>query len=555
MLTNLAISQFTIADQLQIDLAAGMTAITGETGAGKSITLDALNMVLGARADSQVVRHNTNKSTIVAEFDIHNQPAIKDWLTEHDYATEENECILKRIITKEGRSKASINGLPVNLQNLRELGTKLVDMHSQHAHHKLLNREHHEKLLDAFAGIESDAAQVKRNYKDWQQTHQQLSQLTQQLNDAETRIEYLQFQLQEFIDLAIQPNEYVAIEKRHQQLANSDALQQTCHQALHICRTDEQSIERQLKKCLQQLDPHRVHTEAIQSITELLETANIQIEEACTELRYNLDDLNASPQELDDIEKRIRLFHDLARKHRCKPEKLSNIQKNLESELNNLAASDDQIIMLEQALEQKRLSYHQNAITLSHQRKLASSTLSIRIKEQITALGMENCQFSIALNHNPEDAKSTGYDTIEFLVSTNPGQALQPLHKIASGGELSRISLAIQVIIAETSATPVLVFDEVDVGIGGATAEVVGRLMKALAKKSQIISVTHQPQVASQADQHLVAAKQQTNEQTTTQIMHLDTPSKIKEIARMLGGLEITKRTLDHAKEMLKIAS
>ena len=496
MLTHLSLSDFTIADKLQMDFTAGMTAITGETGAGKSL-------------------------------------------------------VLERAITKDGRSKATVNGTPITLAKMRELGSQLVDMHSQHAHHKLLQRTHHESLLDAFAHLETQVSEVKTAYEIWHDKQDRLDSLSIQLNDAENRKEYLNFQLEEFSHLDIQPNEYPQLEKRHAQSANAGELQFGCHQALLLCRMNDESIERQLQQCQQMLMPLAGHDERINNITQLLEAANINISEACGELRQGLDSFHSSPQELNEIESRLSQFNDLARKHRCNPEDLLNLQEQLCQELDNLQQGDDRLIVLEHEVQQARLVYHKTAVELSNLRELGARKLSKKIKSQLAKLGMNECQLSVALNHNPETPRVTGYDAVEFMVSTNPGQPLQPLKKIASGGELSRISLAIQVVIAETTAMPVLVFDEVDVGIGGATAEVVGKLMKMLAQKSQIISVTHQPQVASQADQHLKAQKNQTKETTTTKLASLNQNDRIHEIARMLGGMEITDTTLNHAKEMI----
>lgn len=553
MLTHLSLSDFTIADKLHMDFTAGMTAITGETGAGKSLVLDALNMVLGARSDQQVIRHGAEKTSITASFDIEKIKAVKSWLDEHDLSTTDDECILQRAITKDGRSKASINGTPITLAKMRELGSQLVDMHSQHAHHKLLQRTHHESLLDAFAHLEPQVSKVKAAYDIWQDKQDRLDNLSMQLNDAENRKEYLNFQLEEFSHLDIQPNEYSHLEKRHAQLANAGELQSGCHQALLLCRMNDESIERQLQQCQQMLTALAGHDERINNITQLLEAANINISEACGELRQGLDSFHASPQELDEIESRLSQFNDLARKHRCNPEGLLNLQEQLHLELDNLQQGDDRLIALEHEVQQARLVYHKAAVELSNLRELAARKLSKKIKSQLAMLGMNECKLSVALNHNPETPRMTGYDAVEFMVSTNPGQPLQPLKKIASGGELSRISLAIQVVIAETTAMPVLVFDEVDVGIGGATAEVIGKLMKTLAQKSQIISVTHQPQVASQADQHLKAQKKQAKQKTTTRLANLNAKDRIHEIARMLGGMEITDTTLNHAKEMINL--
>ncbi|CAA0103005.1 DNA repair protein RecN [BD1-7 clade bacterium] len=551
MLVSLSVSHFTIADQLNIDFRSGMTAITGETGAGKSIALDALGLALGARSDSNVVRHGSDKADIRAVFDLSKLPAVRQWLATQDLDCDD-ECITRRVITKEGRSRAYINGQPVNLQSLKALGAQLVDIHSQHAHHQLLDREYHQHLLDAFANNGSKVDAVNKHYKAWRQTQSRIEQIHSQNHENDTRREYLQFQLQEFKELALQDGEYQQLESRHQLIANAEKLQQTCQQSLMVCRdADDSAVIDQLQRSLHDLEPLADQSPTIKEAHQLISSAMIQVEEACYSLRDQLDNINSDQSELAQLESRLSAIHDLARKHRCEPETLLDTQTRLTNELDQLVNADAHLEQLASEAQTHLTSYHLAAAKLADQRSKSAKKLGKQIKAQLTLLGMGNCVFEVALNSNTEHVSLNGYEQVEFKVATNPGQPAQGLHKIASGGELSRISLAIQVITAQTSTIPTLVFDEVDVGIGGATAEVVGRLLRQLAGDAQIVCVTHQPQVASQAHQHYYVAKQQTAANTTTQMISLDKDDKVKEIARMLGGIEITQRTLEHAEEML----
>ena len=554
MLTALSISQFTIAEKLHIEFDAGMTAITGETGAGKSIALDALSLALGARADSSCVRFGADKADICAVFDIHQLPEVIAWLKENEFGIEE-DCILRRIITKEGRSKAFINGQPVNLQTLKSLGTLLVDIHSQHAHHQLLQREYHQTLLDAYADCQPLITKVSAHYKKWQALARQIQELQNRSNEADSRKEYLEFQLVEFKELHLQKGEYEQLENRHSIMANAESLQEACQKTLHICRdSDEGALIDQLHQCEQLLSHLTEHSSDIQDAYELINSASIQLQEACQSLRHQLEHANSDNDSLHEIESRLASIHDLARKHRIPPQELLTIQESLKNELHSLKNSNEQIKTLSIEAEKEQATYHSLARQLSQLRETASDNLTYQIKQQLKALGMGNCEFVPLLNSDSESPKVSGYESVEFLVSTNPGLPPQGLHKIASGGELSRISLAIQVITAKASTIPTLVFDEVDVGIGGATAEVVGKLLKELGKSAQIICVTHQPQVAAQANQHYFVAKTQTADSTNTSVKVLDQEGKVKEVARMLGGKEITQATLDHAKEMIETA-
>lgn len=552
MLTALSISQFAIADQLELDFHAGMTTITGETGAGKSISLDALSFALGARADSSIVRSGADKADIHAIFDIRRLPHVADWLCTHELGSDDSECILRRVITSEGRSKAYINGAPVNLQQLKTLGDMLVDIHSQHAHHQLMSRDHHQLLLDAYAACQPLLKKTADAFACWQATARRLQQLQNQNNDSTKRKEFLQFQLREFDDLKLQNGEFERLETQHQLLANAEALMQACQQTLDICHEHEShAVLSQLQASRHLLQAFGEHFADVHDASELLENAAIQIEEACRSLRHQLGLIDNDADNLDEIETRLAAILDLARKHRVDPHQLPVLQQTLQQELDGLDNSSEHIAALQAQAQHERETYTALARQLTQLRETASEKLASAVKQQLKALGMSNCQFVPRLNTDFDSPRASGFESVEFLISTNPGSPPQPLAKIASGGELSRISLAIQVVTASASTIPTLIFDEVDVGIGGATAEVVGRLLQKLARDAQIICVTHQPQVAACANQHLFVAKQLKKGAVHTFVKTLDNEERLNEIARMLGGVEITRATLDHAAEML----
>lgn len=552
VLTGLSISQFTIVESLNIEFSAGMTAITGETGAGKSIALDALGLALGQRADSNLVRPGADRADIRAVFAVDALPAVQAWLEAHELLAE-GECILRRVITRDGRSKAFINDQPVNLQTLKTLGDLLVDIHSQHAHHQLLQRDYHQTLLDAYADSSTLLSQVNTHFQQWQTSLKQIRQLEQQAEEAGKRKEFLEFQLKEFQELGLQDDEYENLEQQQLLLANAESLQTACQETLDICRENErQSLIAQLQHCEHLLAPLVSHSADIRDAYELINSASIQLQEACQALRQQLHHSQNNSGNLFDIENRMAAIHDLARKHRTTPQNLLQLRDSLESELLAIDNSKTRLEELHNQADKLRESYESLARQLTQIRETAADKLAHAVKQQLKALGMSSCEFVPLLNTDPTTPRACGFENIEFLVSTNPGQPPQGLHKIASGGELSRISLAIQVITAKASTIPTLVFDEVDVGIGGATAEVVGRLLNTLSESAQILCVTHQPQVAAQAAQHYAVAKTQNKDSTTTTVTPLDKAERIKEIARMLGGMEMTKATIDHAKEMLK---
>lgn len=554
MLNTLFISEYAIAEKLQLDIKPGMTVITGETGAGKSISLDALSLALGARAESSAVREGANRTDITAVFDAHKLADIQTWLRENEL-DDDKECILRRTVSAEGRSKGYINGQPVNLSTLNNLGSKLVDIHSQHAHHQLLKREHHQTLLDAFAKNSALLKQCQEQFSAWQKALREIEKIENAQHDAVQRKEFLAFQLEEFNQLNLQNDEYHELEKRHTIASQADAMIAACQHGLDLCKDNENhAILDQIHSCVSRLERFSEHSKQLQEITELLNNAAIQIDEASQLLRHQLDQQLDGSNDLGAIEDRLSSILSLARKQKVLPDQLLDLQERLETELISLEKSDDTLSELHQQAKELYADYKKTAEQLTATREKAAHTLSEEIHQQLTLLGMSHCQFAIALNTDYQQPTSKGFEQAEFLISTNPASKPQALNKIASGGELSRISLAIQVVTAKSSTISVLIFDEVDVGIGGATAEVVGKLLKELSLSAQVICVTHQAQVASFADQHLLVSKTIENGMMNTQVKQLNHSERIEEIARMIGGVEITKATLNHAEEMIKKA-
>ncbi len=552
MLVHLSVSNFAIASQLDVELHNGMTVITGETGAGKSIMLDALGQVLGDRADPGMIKQDAERAEIHATFDISSIASAKQWLEDHDLYNGD-ECLLRRIITREGRSRAYINGRPSPLQDLKNLGEMLIDIHSQHAHQSLLKKEQQMQLLDDFAGAGKLVADVKTLATKCQRTGQRLQTLQSNRSEQTARAQLLGYQVEELDNLALQENELAALEQEQKQLASGEESLQACQQAMSICQEGELNAVSILNQALRSLNDLPVKSQAVEEAVELLNSALIQTEEAASSLQHYVDDFEINPERLQTVEDRLSTIYDIARKHHINPAEIPQLHQSLQQELLGLQGSDEEI---DELLKQRQVlldEYQKQAQKLSKQRKSASKKLQKQVEKQLAQLAMANCQFQIAVqsrDHN-DSPHTNGLEEIQFLVSTNPGQTPQALAKVASGGELSRISLAIQVSTAKTSAIPTLVFDEVDVGIGGGIAEVVGNLLRELGEQGQVLCVTHQPQVASKGHHHLFVSKTVSKSKVSTQLQQLDDNAKVNEIARMLGGIVITNQSMEHAREML----
>lgn len=556
MLIHLAVNNYAIVDTLELELGGGMSVITGETGAGKSIMLDALALTLGDRADSGAVRPGAEKADILATFDIKDIPEARQWLSERDLAQDDEQVILRRVITAEGRSRGYINGSPCPQQDLRALGEMLIDIHSQHEHQSLLKTDTHRRLLDEYAGAGELARQVQLAAQRCRQTEKALRQASQQSDEQAARQQLLTYQLDELDNLSLQDGELDALENEQRQLASADQILHSCQQVINICsENDAGSVLEALTASLNRLDAFKSHSPQLGEASDLIASAQIQIEEAVGELTRYLDHFEADPQRQQYVEERLSAIYDLARKHRIQPQELPALQQQLIDELEGQQQQAADAERLQEELVAYQAHYRQLSEKLSAQRSKGAAKLAKAVTQEIQRLGMPGGRIELQLT--PLDADSypvTGLETVEFLVSANPGQPAKPLAKVASGGELSRISLGIQVITAQTSRVPTLVFDEVDVGIGGPTAEIVGQLLRQLGARGQVLTVTHLPQVAAQGHQHLFVRKQQTRNSTRTCIDQLDEDARVQEVARMLGGVDLTDESLAHARKLLSVA-
>jgi DNA repair protein RecN (Recombination protein N) len=551
VLTHLALKNFAIVDELALDLSHGMTALTGETGAGKSIIIDALDLALGGRGSTSIIRHGANRADISAIFNVANIPGARTWLTEQQFDNDDNDVLLRRSISDDGRSRHTINGQPCTQAQMRELGELLLNIHGQHEHQNLLKRDKQREIVDRYGKHHTLLADLQKTYYAWYETEKQYQQLANAPDEQQAKIELLQYHVKELQTLALADDELNTLEEEHKQLAHADQLRDNVQQAINALDGDDTtSINQLLNVALQQLQKAAQFTPKVQNSIEMLSSARIQIQEANNELQDYLEQLQIDPERLFTVEQRLQLIHALARKHHTEPENLIALQQRLEQQLEQLLHADEHKQQLQQQLSKLRVEYQQRADKLSTTRAKATKKIASLVTESMQTLGMQQGQFAIKIEQQAEPSPY-GQDKIEFQVSANPGQPLQALSKVASGGEMSRISLALQMITAQKDDTPTLIFDEVDVGIGGGTAEIVGKLLRQLGEKAQVLCITHLPQVAAQAQQHLLVQKLTKQQQTSTKIIALATEPRIEEIARMLGGVKITEQTRKHAEEML----
>jgi DNA repair protein RecN (Recombination protein N) len=556
LLISLNIINYTLVEQLEIDFAPGTTAITGETGAGKSLILDALSMALGDRADTGTIRGDRDRAQITATFAVAGIPEAVKWLEDQDYQCDE-QCILRRVYNREGRSRGYINGQPCTMQQLQQLGDLLVDLHSQHEHQSLLRRGTHRKLLDEFTGSVALADRVATLFQQWNSSHQKLLQMAEQSEQLSARRELLEFQVDELQQVNLDPQYLKSLEEEQQTLANAGQIVQDSQQLLEICdQAEDFNLRAGFNRCLTILANLKSKPRALSDAETLLRSGLIQVEEAIGELAHHIDRFEANPARLQQLEEELAVIFQLGRKHRVNPESLEDTLDRLQAELQALTAGDQSIEGLQQQVDQLATDYQQAAQELSKARRQGTVVMAEAINLQLQELAMGGAQLQIQL-HSVDNGeyRSFGGEEVEFVIATNPGQPHKPLAKIASGGELSRVSLAIQVVAAAHSNIPTLIFDEVDVGIGGSTADIVGQLLKKLGDGGQVISVTHQPQVAAHAHHHYVASKVIAENSAESLISNLDRQQRIEELARMLGGSKITSQTLSHAAELLSMAS
>lgn len=552
MLMQIHIMNLITIQELHLDFKSGTTVVTGETGAGKSILIDAINLALGERAMNDIVRQGQEKADISLCFDISKLHDAKNWLKTYDLDNNVNECIIRRTINKDGRSRSFINGLPTTLQPLRELSELLINIHGQHEHQALIKSEIQRNMLDSFAGHDDLVDKVKVLAEEWQTLSKEVSQLQKLSNERTQRIEFLKFQLRELDELNTTSNEFDSLDLEHKQLAHSDELLQNINHALGcLSANEEQNAVQLLHQSIQALESVQRVDPKIATWIESIKNAIISISDAEDELNRYLEAVDLDPQRLNWIEQRISKLFDTARKYKIAPQELFEFQQNLSLELSELENSDERLSELNTKLSRIAENYHAFANKLSLSRKKSAKKLAIQITETIRELALPHGEFEV--HFEPENNLSFhGLEKIIFQIKTNAGHGLQPLSKIASGGELSRISLAIHLATAEKHTTPTLIFDEVDVGIGGGTAEIVGKLLRRLGDSHQVLCITHSPQVAAKGHQHLKVEKITQQNCTYSRIKSLIQQEKIDELARMLGGVEITKKTLAHAKEMLE---
>ena len=556
MLTHIHIRDFVLVDELELELDGGMTALTGETGAGKSILVDALGLLLGDRAEASWVRHGRERAEISAAFQVDTLPDVQAWLREQELDNGEAECQLRRVISREGRSRAFVNARPVPLQSLRELGDRLVDIHGQHEHQSLVRQEVQRALLDGCGGHGEALAAVAAAHARWRALNEELSALRALAAERDSRLEFVRFQVGEMDALQLRAGELDELEEEHARLANAGELLENCASSLQrLYDADEGSAHDQISQSLREVEELAGLDASLLPVRDLLTEARIQVQEAADALRRYSDRVEQDPQRLRDVEQRLGTLHDLARKHRVEPGALPGLFERLAEELATLEQADQRLDQLEGKLQEAAEAYRQAAQRLHQARVKAARGFGKRVSEAMQDLGMPGGVFQVEVAPR-EDGRFTaqGSDRIEFLVSANPGQPAMALGKVASGGELSRISLAIQVIATDSAAIPTLIFDEVDTGIGGGVAETVGRLLRALGERCQVLCVTHLPQVAAQAHRHLQVSKLAGDNSTRTSLRALGAPERVDEIARMLGGIEITESTRRHAEEMLERA-
>jgi len=551
VLLHLSIRDFAIVERLELDFEAGFTALTGETGAGKSILIDALALALGERADAGSVRVGSERAEVVAEFAIDGLPGLRQWLRDTELEGDEGRVLLRRVVDRNGRSRAFINGTPVTVQQLGTVSAWLIDIHGQHAHQSLLKSEAQRNLLDEHAGLSDAARDVAAAYRAWRQLVRARAEFETNMAAREAEREQLRWQADELGKLAPQAGEWEQVQGEQTRLAHAASLIEGARGAVEGLSEGEDTADSRLSAIHARLRGLAGFDPALEQPLALIDSAQAQLQEAAADLRRYLDRVELDPGRLAEVEARVEALHGAARKYRVAPDELPALKERVEVRLAELdAAADAEGFAAKEATAAAH--YRKLAGELSKRRKVAAAKLAREVTAAMKELAMAGGRFDIAL-HPVEEGSAGGDEQIEFLVAANAGGELRPLAKVASGGELSRISLAIQVITSKAAAVPTLIFDEVDAGIGGAVAEVVGRKLRALGEARQVLCVTHLPQVAAQADQQWSVAKSATNGATTSQVSILDAKARVEEIARMLGGVEITATTRKHAAEMLQL--
>lgn len=556
MLTQLTINNFAIVRQLEIELAKGMSVITGETGAGKSIAIDALGLCLGQRIETSMVREGQERAEICATFFIEPTNPAYQWLQAQELKDPDNpsDCILRRVINADGRSKAFINSTPVSASQLKEIGQYLIHINGQHASQLLLKNDYQLQLVDSFAHHHDLLAQMREDYRAWKNLQTQVKNFQQKVAENEAKKQLLQYQVEELDEFALRPNEYLELEEDQRRLSNSEQLTQLSQSALQLLSENETvSIDSMLYRATQYIDELSELDPRYASVQTMLNDALIQVQEATSEVQHLTSHIEQDPMLLQEIEQRLGQALQLARKHNVKPEELVEWHQKLKAELTALldfSESEERLILEEKAAFEKMQN---TAKQLHESRCQAAEKLAQQVTHSIKGLAMENAEFFIEVNSDLTKVAANGADNIVFTLRSNLGQQAQPLAKVASGGELSRISLAIQVLTSDQSAIPTLIFDEVDVGISGKTASVVGKLLRQLGDKCQVLCVTHLPQVACHGHHQFNVEKFTVDDKTETKMTALSQEERVPALARLLGGSEITDLALANAQEMLDL--
>ena len=556
MLTQLTINNFAIVRQLEIELAKGMSVITGETGAGKSIAIDALGLCLGQRIETSMVREGQERAEICATFFIEPTNPAYQWLQAQELQDPDNpsDCILRRVINADGRSKAFINSTPVSASQLKEIGQYLIHINGQHASQLLLKNDYQLQLVDSFAHHHDLLAQMREDYRAWKNLQTQVKNFQQKVAENEAKKQLLQYQVEELDEFALRPNEYLELEEDQRRLSNSEQLTQLSQSALQLLSENETvSIDSMLYRATQYIDELSELDPRYASVQTMLNDALIQVQEATSEVQHLASHIEQDPMLLQEIEQRLGQALQLARKHNVKPEELVEWHQKLKAELTALldfSESEERLILEEKAAFEKM---QHTAKQLHESRCQAAGKLAQQVTHSIKGLAMENAEFFIEVNSDLTKVASNGADNIIFTLRSNLGQQAQPLAKVASGGELSRISLAIQVLTSDQSAIPTLIFDEVDVGISGKTASVVGKLLRQLGDKCQVLCVTHLPQVACHGHHQFNVEEFTVDDKTETKMTALSQEERVPALARLLGGSEITDLALANAQEMLDL--
>jgi len=553
MLKSIYISNFAIINELELDFFAGMSVLTGETGAGKSIIVDALNLALGNRADRTIARNANKNVEVVATLDVSAIKLAVAWLQQRDLYVGD-DCVLRRIISSDGKSKAYINSTPCSVTVLRSISDFFVDIYGQHEHQSLMRKDKQRELLDSFSGNEKKMEKLAALYRLWKSLKNQLEIVESNQENTISQLELIRYQHQELEQLSLNKDEFDNLNHQFIRLNSAKELNQGgARIAQQLSGENDDAIYDQLSSVIGELEKLSARDEGLKESLESMQSIHIQLKETANTIRDYSEQISSNPQELQLLDERITAIEEVARKHKVKPSELVALQASIQADLERLESNHEDPEKLKQSMLESEQHYRTLAKKISAARKSAANILNKKISNSMQDLGMQGGRFHIDVQaKNSPELSLTGLDEIQFMVNTNPGQSLGPLNKVVSGGELSRLSLAIHIATANNLCIPTLIFDEVDTGVGGATAEVVGKHLRKLGSDAQVFCVTHLPQVAAQAHQHYKVQKYEHDNSIATEVVHLTETARAEELARMLGGIEMTRNTLEHAKEMLR---